>query len=328
MPTPPYAKVLISVNAGANQSGGITAPSAATIQLLGESTVDWLQQKWELVDYPAGFTTPAGWSLDANGVIFSTSVTPQLFTLPSIATLWGKWMVRLTVNNGLSNGKDDPTLVDESSAFQTLSIKGQHDIGAREKIQFSLKGWVGELQATLRALESIVAGSPAGNGIAHVVGGSFASPATLIVNADVDPAAAIAGSKIAPNFGAQNVTTTGALSGGTLSVGTTFSVDANKLISSKGLRVAVTAITTNYTVLVTDEVIAVGLTGAATTVTLPASPTSGDTYMVKDENGGAATRNITIAGNGKNIDGAASLVIAANFASRKVVYTGAQWSVI
>jgi hypothetical protein len=44
-----------------------------------------------------------------------------------------------------------------------------------------------------------------------------------VVNANVDAAAAIAGTKISPNFGAQNVQTTGSVSGNTLSSTTTVS---------------------------------------------------------------------------------------------------------
>jgi len=49
-----------------------------------------------------------------------------------------------------------------------------------------------------------------GTGIPHVVAGVLSAASSLIVNADVDAAAALAGTKVAPDFGAQNVTTTGA----------------------------------------------------------------------------------------------------------------------
>ncbi len=45
-------------------------------------------------------------------------------------------------------------------------------------------------------------------GVCHVDSGGLLS-SSLIINADVDAAAAIAGTKISPNFGSQNVTTTG-----------------------------------------------------------------------------------------------------------------------
>lgn len=47
--------------------------------------------------------------------------------------------------------------------------------------------------------------TPTGTGLAKVSAGAFAGAASLLLNADVDPVAAIAGSKVAPNFGAQDV---------------------------------------------------------------------------------------------------------------------------
>ena len=51
-----------------------------------------------------------------------------------------------------------------------------------------------------------------------------------IVNADINASAAIAGSKISPNFGSQNVTTTGTLGSGNI----TISNDAPSLFFTEG----------------------------------------------------------------------------------------------
>lgn len=50
---------------------------------------------------------------------------------------------------------------------------------------------------------------PTGTGFRHITSGSEDAAAKLVTNTDVDAAAAIAGTKVAPDFGAQNVTTTG-----------------------------------------------------------------------------------------------------------------------
>ena len=64
-------------------------------------------------------------------------------------------------------------------------------------------------------------------------------------------------------------------------------------------------------------------TTAARTLTLPASPTLGDTIAVYDASGTAATNNITIARNGSNINGVAdNAIIDVNQASSLFVYTG------
>jgi hypothetical protein len=85
----------------------------------------------------------------------------------------------------------------------------------------------------------------------------------------------------------------------------------------------------SYVVLSSDAFIVINKTvGAATTVTLEASPTSGRLIIVKDGKGDAAANNITVDGNGKNIDGASTNVISTNFQARIYIYNGTQWNVI
>lgn len=83
-----------------------------------------------------------------------------------------------------------------------------------------------------------------------------------------------------------------------------------------------------YSVLSTDYIIAADSGGGAITVTLPASPTTGRTIVIKDRDGDAATTNITINGNGKNIDGNSSYTIAIAYESISLTYTGVQWSIL
>lgn len=52
---------------------------------------------------------------------------------------------------------------------------------------------------------------PTGTGVVKAVSSVIQSAASTIVDADVDAAAAIAGTKVAPNFGSQNIQTTGNL---------------------------------------------------------------------------------------------------------------------
>lgn len=85
----------------------------------------------------------------------------------------------------------------------------------------------------------------------------------------------------------------------------------------------------NYVVLSTDTVVIVNKTvGGATQVTLEAAPATGRVIIVKDGKGDANSNNITISGNGKNIDGAATLVINANYGTSRIIYNGTQWNVI
>jgi hypothetical protein len=68
--------------------------------------------------------------------------------------------------------------------------------------------------------------------------------------------------------------------------------------------------------------------GEATTVNLPSSPATGRTLVIKDGKGDAATNNITITPAAGTIDGAATLVISANYGSATLVYNGTQWNVV
>lgn len=140
---------------------------------------------------------------------------------------------------------------------------------------------------------------------------------------------------------AQNAVTTGGnlvLTSGTggttngsinLQVGgtTTASVVPNKFVFNKGWRRNVTPITTTYQILATDDYVAITSIVAPFTITLPAAPTTGDSYTFKDVGGNAAANNVTISGNGANIDGAATIVLTQNYSSLKLTYTGTQWSI-
>ncbi|WP_394849722.1 hypothetical protein LZC95_19995 [Pendulispora brunnea] len=198
MPEPPYARVLVRINGGAPQRKGITAPGGASVQCVAESTVDWRAWRWELTDYPEGFAAPAGWALDPDGVIFSSDISPKAFSLPDAQNAFGKWLIRLTVNDGVDErGLFNPTrLVDESTAIETLSPFGLHDLGAGESEQFggARKLWVAHWQANLRRLNAMLGpvATPSGNGFAHITNGVYDGEARLVRDADIvgpiDPA--------------------------------------------------------------------------------------------------------------------------------------------
>jgi hypothetical protein len=82
-----------------------------------------------------------------------------------------------------------------------------------------------------------------------------------------------------------------------------------------------------YTTLTTDYVILMN-TSSARTINLIASPVTGTTYRIKDNTGSAGTNNITVSGNGNNIDGSASYTISMNYDSIDLVYNGTQWNIL
>jgi hypothetical protein len=79
----------------------------------------------------------------------------------------------------------------------------------------------------------------------------------------------------------------------------------------------------------TDYVVVTNLSSAgAVAVNLPASPTTGLTYRIKDGKGDAASNNITITPAAGTIDGAATYVISTNFGRVDLIYNGTEWNVL
>ncbi len=75
-----------------------------------------------------------------------------------------------------------------------------------------------------------------------------------------------------------------------------------------------------------DHFICVNKTvGAASAVSLWASPRAGSEIIVMDCKGDAASNNITITPNAGNIDGAGTLVISTNYGTARLIYTGTIW---
>lgn len=84
-----------------------------------------------------------------------------------------------------------------------------------------------------------------------------------------------------------------------------------------------------YNAASTDGVIVINQTvGASITVNLSTTLNKGRVVIVKDGKGDANTNNITVAGNGKNIDGAATSVINTAYGVLRLLYNGTIWNVI
>lgn len=63
----------------------------------------------------------------------------------------------------------------------------------------------------------------------------------------------------------------------------------------------------------------------ATTIKLPPAPTGFSVYVINDAIGGAGAGNITVNGNGNNINGAATALINTNYGSLRVYFSGGSW---
>jgi hypothetical protein len=110
-----------------------------------------------------------------------------------------------------------------------------------------------------------------------------------------------------------------------IDTGTTGKLPGNRLSSSVRVVTAagsVTVTTADYLVIINKTV------PAATIVGLPATPTAGDTYIVKDGRGDAWLNNITVTPSAGTIDGLPSYVIGIGYGGVTFVYNGTQWNVL
>lgn len=176
MPTAPYAEVRASLNGGAVQTGGIVATGGESVQLSANPAglAGATQFLWEVLDRPAGFALPAGWSLAADGFTYTyAGQTPPVFTLQSSAN-WGKYIVRLRLNGGgpSRTGRETAAqleaiaaLTDERTAISVPSIDGLLDVAYHEATQFGgTRGWVKDFKATLRLIQTLITGAGGGSG--------------------------------------------------------------------------------------------------------------------------------------------------------------------
>lgn len=104
----------------------------------------------------------------------------------------------------------------------------------------------------------------------------------------------------------------------------------NALTISSSFKMPVTQVSTNYTALDSDVLIAVDSTGGAVTITLPDDAEEGRKYIVKDRGGLAAEENITIVveNDTYEIDGGSEWILGINRASVTLVFDGTEWMTV
>ena len=119
-----------------------------------------------------------------------------------------------------------------------------------------------------------------------------------------------------PAFQVPSQTVNGALSAAGILTTLSGKVIANRVVTAVG---AVTVTSADDWITVNKSV------GAATTVNLPGSPTTGQTFTIHDGKGDAATNALTITPAAGTINGAATLVLNTAYASAICTYNGTQW---
>lgn len=108
---------------------------------------------------------------------------------------------------------------------------------------------------------------------------------------------------------------------------TVAAVEPNKFTFIQGRRRHITQVTGTYNVALTDDFIAITTLIAPFSIFLPAFPALGDAYEIKDTTGNAGVSNVTINGNGANIDGTSIFTFTQPYAAATFTFTGITWSV-
>lgn len=155
----------------------------------------------------------------------------------------------------------------------------------------------------------------------------------FIVDANVGSAAAIAGTKVTPSFGSQNLSTTGTAALGATTITGALVAGSTTAVNTLAGSLAVTTrnATASFTVDTgtTDYVIFCRTGTAAITVTLPTA-TNGRRLIIKDADGNALNNNITIAPPGSaKIEGLnVNKVLANSWGSWTLVSNGTDWFLV
>lgn len=97
-------------------------------------------------------------------------------------------------------------------------------------------------------------------------------------------------------------------------------------LTKEGIIDSSTDVTTTYTVLSTDQIIYVDSSGGAFTITLESAPTTNRQFTIIDKAGNLTANNVTINGNGNNINGSSTAIMTSNYQAWNLIYNGTQWN--
>lgn len=121
------------------------------------------------------------------------------------------YILRCQINDGTSADASKIAAWTKERAV-AVRIGGYRKIAPAESTQYdATNGWAGAFDELVDAIA--VGALPGGGAAGEIITTDGTTPAwALVADANVDPAAAIAGSKIDPDFGAQDILTSGGLS--------------------------------------------------------------------------------------------------------------------
>lgn len=129
--------------------------------LSSEDTAHPSAFRFEIFSYPPGFACPAGWSTATDGTYYyaGSSAAPA-FTLPASHADFGKFLIRLLINNGDAgvSGLPSTQFVDETTALELVADSGLRDTAFLEGTQFDAQNAIAALKENLRLINAALGG--------------------------------------------------------------------------------------------------------------------------------------------------------------------------
>jgi len=189
MPSP-----IVQVKDGAGPFTSVTngkniTPGAAVVIDLVSKDAD----SWTCTCVSGDDTTDA--AAIQSGVVLNTTTKQATLTAPAA----GKALIfESKVNGGIGpDGRPSASYTARFALYTPTSPGAQRVVAVNETTEGdSTYGYIKQVNAAIRAIGTGGGSTPTGTGVRKVVAGVENAAASLIVNADVDAAAAIAGSKI------------------------------------------------------------------------------------------------------------------------------------
>jgi len=155
----------------------------------------------------------------------------------------------------------------------------------------------------------------------------------ILVDSEIMLVTGVSGTTFTISRGVENTTQASHTNGATVTHIFTAGAITQAKVDAVTVRTASSIKTTAYVMSNSDDVVLFNTSSGPFTISLPASPTTGEAHMLVDTGGQASINQLTVSGNGNNIatlggSTAATDTIGSTYGTANYVYNGAVWNII